>query len=403
MKKRILSALLAVVLLFGVAMSANANSAAEPLKFNNGEFKILHLTDCQDLYPADEKMIKFTDAVLKKYQPDIVVLGGDNSVAGADENDSIEEFFKVKDSAIKELADVFVKNETYFTLVFGNHDNEQKISNDDLLKLYQKHGGKYCLATDPIPELHGCGTHMLPVLSSDGQKTAFAIYMFDSGNYVEDANGNRLGYDSVTPDQIEWYENTSKTLEALNGAKVPAFSFQHIVVGDVYDALFRESSIDMGELSRSFNGKTYSFLPKTENFTGHLFEFPCPGYYNHGQFDAMVARGDMLATFSGHDHVNSYETELKGIKIINTPGATYHSYGNDLVRGARIITVKENDTWNFESEVVTISGLALDNADFASDAGVSPVVAALAVALDEILLALSKASAVISNVISLIA
>lgn len=386
MKKRILSAVLALVLVIGICFSVSAAETKSSLKFDeNGEFKIMHLTDCQDDYPATETMLKFIDASLKEYQPDIVVLGGDNVVAD----------YEDLDAAIAELVKVFVDNKTYFTLVFGNHDCEHGMTNDELMILYQKHGGEYCLANDLYPELHGCGTQMLPVLSSDGTKTAFALYMFDSGSKSDD----NLGYDSVRENQIEWYKSTSKTLEEQEGKKVPALAFQHIVVGDVYDALFYESSVDMGELTPKYNGKTYSFLPRTNNFTGFLLEFPCPGYYNYGQFDAMAARGDILGIFSGHDHINTYETELKGIKIINTGGATYHSYGKEMTRGMRMITVNEKDTWNFESEMVTVNGFALENSDFASDAGVISVVAMITETLAKVLLALGEFSGFFAGII----
>ncbi len=394
--KRFVSIVLALVLVFSAcAISASAYDLV-PLKFDkNGEFKIMHLCDCQDGHPADQKMLKFIDAALKEYQPDIVVLGGDNTVGPEDS----------KKLAIEELCNVFVKNETYFTLVFGNHDREQGVENDELLPMYQFYGKGYCLAYDEVPSLHGTGTHNLPVMSSDGTKVKFNLWMFDSGSHYIDDEGNDLGfYDCVRKDQIEWYQKESNELATLAGGKVPSLAFQHIVVGEVFDALFHESLVDLGVLTpKTNNGKIYSFFPKTENIQdGFLFEFPCPSEKNEGQFEAMVAQKDVLAIFSGHDHINSYTTELDGIKIINTPGATYNSYGNEITRGMRMITVKENDTWNFETEVVTISQFALDNKDFAEDAEIDTFTAGLMLFLGDVLLALNEATKIFSSVITMI-
>ncbi|MBQ2904508.1 MAG: metallophosphoesterase [Clostridia bacterium] len=392
MKKRIISAALALVLIIGACFSVSAAEAQSPLKFDeNGEFKIMHLCDCQDGYPADTRMLKFIDSSIKTYQPDIVVLGGDNVVADHD----------YKEAGIAELVKIFVDNKTYFTLVFGNHDHQQGYTDDEQLAMYQKYGGEYCLAYDAVPELTGTATHALPVLGSKSGKTEFMLYMFDSNQYVS-VNDFEDEYDCVHEDQIEWYKNTSKAVEAQEGKKIPALAFQHIVVGEVYDALFFESAVDLGVLTPKFNGKIYSFLPKTDNFTGFLFEFPCPGYYNHGQFDAMVERGDVLGIFSGHDHINTYETELDGIKIINTGGSTFNSYGNDMTRGVRMITVKENDTWNFESEMVSISGYALENEDFANDAGIVAFGAVLSEAFGELLLALGKFSGIFAGILGFV-
>ncbi|MBQ2847990.1 MAG: metallophosphoesterase [Clostridia bacterium] len=390
MKKCILSAVLALALIVGVCFSVSAADASTSLRFDeNGEFKIMHLTDCQDVYPANEKMLKFIDAALKEYQPDIVVLGGDNVVAD-----------KNMENGIKELVEILVTNETYFTLVFGNHDHQQDLTDDEQLAVYQKYGGKYCLAYDADPNLTGTATHALPVLASKSDKTELMLYMFDSNEYVSVDGANE--YDCVNPDQIEWYKKTSKDVEAQAGKKIPGLAFQHIIVGEAYDALFYESKVDLGALTPKFNGKIYSFLPKTDNFTGFLLEFPCPGYYNHGQFDAMVERGDITGIFSGHDHINTFETELDDIRIINTGGATYNSYGRDMTRGMRMITVNEDNTWSFESEMVTINGFALENRDFASDAGVSRFVAVITESLAKVMLALGEFSGIFSKMISVI-
>ena len=398
MKKRIFSLALALVMIMSVCFSVSAFAADDvnpaPLKFNIGEFKVMHLCDCQDGYPAIDTMLKFIDAALKEYKPDIVVLGGDNTVGKKE----------TKALAIEELCNVFVENKTYFTLVFGNHDREQGFENDELLPMYQIYGKGYCLAYDEVPSLHGTATHNLPVMSSDGKKIKFNLWMFDSGSKYIDENGNNLGiYDCVREDQIEWYQAKSKALETLAGGKVPSLAFQHIVVGEVYEALFHESLVDLDVVTPKANGKIYSFFPKTENIQdGFLFEFPCPSEKNHGQFDAMVKGGDVLAVFSGHDHINSYTTELDGVKIINTPGATFDSYGNDIVRGVRMITVKEDNTWDFETEVVTISQFALDNKDFAEDAGIDTFTASLMLTLGDILLALNNLTKGFSSIISLI-
>ena len=391
MKKRILSLALALAMIFGICATAGAADSGV-LRFDeNGEFKIMHICDCQDDYPADPEMLIFLDAVVKEYKPDLVILGGDNTVGPPDMTR------EDKSNAIKELVSVFVENKTYFTLVFGNHDHQQGFTDDELFVMYQEHGKEYCLAYDPHPELTGTATHALPVLGSKSLKAELMLYMFDSNEYVS-VNGAEE-YDCVNPDQIEWYKSVSKAAEIANGGEVvPALAFQHIIVGEVYDALFHETSVDMGELSRSFNGKTYSFLPRTENIEeGFLFEFPCPGYYNHGQFDAMVERGDVMGVFSGHDHTNDFVTELDGIKIVNTAGATHGGYSTDFNRGVRMITVNENNPGTFETKMVTTRQLAIDNADYAAEVGINKFAAILTIAFGEFLKTMGSFTGIFSR------
>lgn len=389
MAKRILSIILALCMLCGVCAIASAEEAPV-LKFDeNGEFKILHLCDCQDGYPADARMFEYINTVLETYEPDLVILGGDNTV-GEEET---------KELAVEELVKPFVDHKVPFTLVFGNHDYQQGYNNDELFEMYKRYGGEYCVAYDAVPELHGTATHNLPVYASDSDDIKFNLWMFDSGTYVQDENGDDIGYDCVTEDQINWYKETSDALAQQAGGKVPSLAFQHIIVGDVYDMLFAESPIALGEITREFNGKIYSFFPKLHNFTGFLLEYPCPGVYNYGQFDAMVEQGDVLGIFSGHDHTNDFETELDGIKIINTPSATQSHYSSPVNNGARLITIKEDDTWNFTSEVITYNELIIKDSDFAEAIGASKFEAVLMNFLADFALAITKVAAIFSAII----
>lgn len=391
--KKVLSVLLAFILTATVmSVSVSAADEAAPLRFDeNGQFKILHISDCQDDYPLEEKMLTYINYMLDVYEPDLVVLGGDNSI-GPDTTKALE---------VEELVKPFVEHGVYFTVVFGNHDHEQGVDKETLLGYFQQYGGEYCLAYDAVPELHGTATHNLPVLASDSDDVKFNVWLFDSGNYVADENGNRLGYDSVTTDQVEWYKETSEALESQAGAKVPSLAFQHIVVGEVYDAMFPSISFEIPYIVETYNnGKHYPIVaPNTSTFAGHLFEQPSPGVFNYGQFDAMKERGDVLGIYCGHDHINSYELEYEGIIIGNTPGATCHSYGNEMTRGSRLFVINEEDTSTYSAEVITYNDLALANDDFAAAIGVSKLEAGFWVFIDYLLLFLKNISALAIKVI----
>lgn len=357
--KKVISILLALAVVFTCVATSFATEDNSPiLKFDkNGEFKILHLTDCQDEYPAHTEMLQFIEHTLKKYNPDLVVLGGDNTVDGDGE----------QEQAIAEIVDIFVKYETYFTLVFGNHDREYGEKEDQinhnalLLSYYQKAGGKYCLAYDQVAELSGVGTHNLPILASDSDKVAYNLYMFDSGTSgYKDENGNE-GYECVYPDQIEWFKTTNSAYTANNGgAVIPSMAFQHIIVGEIMDVFYKEKSeVDFSIESKFCNGKEYdlTFADLSAIKDGMLTEPPCPGVANFGQFDALVEQGT-VAVFSGHDHVNTFTVELNGVDIVNTPGCTFNSYGQDYNRGARLITLHEG-TDEYDSQVLLLAESAL--------------------------------------------
>lgn len=362
--KKVISIVLSIVIVLShsIMTFAGVQGGNDVLKFDeNGEFKIFNICDIQDDYPIHQTTVAFIKDMIKLHNPDLVVLGGDNSTAPKE----------VKADAIKELCDIFVDCETYFTFVFGNHDDEQGVSREELFEMYKLYGGKYCLAYDAVPELTGVGTHNLTVKSSDGSKIAYNLYMFDSNTYTYDDEGNRLGYDCVHADQIEWYKNTAAALKAQNGGEtVKAMAFQHIIVQDIYEMMFYKSPCAIGKATLNFDGQSYTYLPYVHNIKdGFLLEAPCPGYYNYGQFDAFVETGDVVATFSGHDHLNSFTVEKDGVDIVNTPGCTFGSYGDPATRGIRMLTINEADTSVYESEMLTISEYVLGDGEYLTEFG----------------------------------
>lgn len=355
--KKVVSILLAAIMLISCGITAFAADYSLPvLSFDdNGDFKILHLCDCQDNFPAHKAMLDFIVHALDKYDPDLVVLGGDNTVGEG----------KTKSEAIAELVKPFVDSETYFTLVFGNHDREQGVTNEELLRLYQQHGGKYCLAYNADNGINGVGNHNLPIFSSNPLVPAYNLYMFDSGTSGFKDDAGHDGYEGVHDDQIRWFESVNSTYTLLNGGtEIPSMVFQHIIVGEIMDVLYKEKSeVPLSLDSKFCHGKDFdlTFCDLSAIKSGIILEPPCPAVKDNDQFEAMV-RQKVVATFSGHDHINTFTVEHMGVDIVNTPGATYESYGNDLVRGGRLITIHD-DTREYESEVITISQEVMDGAD----------------------------------------
>ncbi len=351
--KKIFSAILAVLLVTLLLTSAvalpadpSAVGAGRGLRFNDdGQFKILYVTDVQDVYPMKQAMIQFLNEALDATQPDLVIFGGDNIVTP-----------DVR--AYEQMLTPLIERNIKFSLVLGNHDSEcSNMTPEQILEEYQKYPG--CLAFDEVPALHGCGTHNLEVKSSDGSKTAFNIWLFDSGAYATFADGTS-GYDCVRADQVEWYVNRSKELQAANGgALVPSLAFQHIIVAEVFEAMYFRTP-NLGKASRNFsNGVSYSIVPNPLKVKGILQEIPCPSMDNEGQWDAFVERCDVMGCATGHDHTNSFVVDYKGVDIIQCAGSSYESYGNDNVRGATLFTVYEDWPFYYELERVTAADLAV--------------------------------------------
>lgn len=358
--KKIISLVLSIIILAGCfTISGYAANKGEEntLRFNkDGKFTILNLSDIQDCYPIKTLSKKYIEDTVDMVKPDLIILTGDN-ISGYDIPEE-----KDAELAIREFMDIFEERNIKVAAVFGNHDDEEtKSTKEHQLSVYETYdcyiGEKGFCIKDRV------GTYNLPVMKSDNSGYGFNLWMIDSGTYnTENEYG---GYACVYKKQIEWYKETAEKLKKENGGKVvPSINFQHIIVPEIYDALKQVKILRPGCIIRKKNplsDKTKIYvLP--EGAKGQLREYPCPPYYNNGQYDAMLETGDVLATVSGHDHENTFEIDYKGIKIINTPTVGFNAY-NDINVGSRVFVLDENDPENFETYCLSYSDVYPDMDD----------------------------------------
>ena len=144
----------------------------------------------------------------------------------------------------------------------------------------------------------------------------------------------------------------SAVKEANGGEPVYSVAFQHIVPPQIKYAL---KEVDEGtEGAVAFAGSWYTLPDDVDPEVNWLTEAPCPpntefpeGY---NEVDTMLAQGDVLGIFYGHDHINCYDVLYEGLHLVSSPGHTFSSY-NDYHRGVRTITIDINDTSVYETEV----------------------------------------------------
>lgn len=342
--------------------------STEPLRFGaDGKFRILHITDIHEVDPAmdddadksvparkSEETMNVIEQCIVRSKPDLVVFGGDN-ISGYWQEFTYDYMYRT----IKRIIEPVAKRNIPLAIVFGNHDAECEYMLPFLMKenqigIYAEYGnfrGSYNEA-----DISGCGNYSLPVMSNDGTRVAWNIWCIDSNDYVRDENYNEIkgaGYGFVQQDQIAWYEKRAAQLKGENGGKnVPSVLFQHIPVLQEYDVLRETKKGTNGAVER--HGK-YFYAPDGVFSDGEMNEAPCPPESHGEEFESWKKTGDIVAAFFGHDHANTFTTELDGIKLSQTPGAGYHSYGNK--RGGRLIVLDENNVNDVYSEVIFIEPL----------------------------------------------
>lgn len=312
------------------------------LEFKNGKFKILQVSDPQDMHYVRHSMIKMLNKAYDDFKPDLVVFTGDNVLsnhlldARFGNRQSGEGWFETRKRMKKALKFILKPLEDRgipFAMHFGNHDDMCCMTKEEIIELYREYS---CFVGLCDTYGHGdIGTHNILVYSGDSPK--FNIWMVDTSrqNKAEDK-----GYEGVTEKAVEWYKATSDKL-----GRLPSLMFQHIPMSEIDDCVEECSKKDEGAVKLYDENKYIRLKPEKVN-SGKLFE-PTPGCKeNYGQFEAVKSQGDVLAVIYGHHHMNKFDITHEGVRMIQTPAASFRCYGNEN-RGVSLFEIDEANPTEF--------------------------------------------------------
>lgn len=271
----------------------------------DGKFKIVQFTDVHFKYgnPASNVALERINEVLDAEQPDLVIFTGDVIYSAP------------ADSGMVQVLEQVSKRKLPFVVTFGNHDDEQGLSRQQLYDIIRKVPGNI------MPDR---GTALSPDYaltvksSSNPQKDAAVLYCMDSHSYspLKDVKG----YAWLTFDQVNWYRQQSAAFTAQNGGQpIPALAFFHIPVPEYHEAVADENS----------------------TIRGTRMEEACAPRINSGMFAAMKEGGDVMGIFVGHDHDNDYAVMWKNILLAYGRYTGGNTVYNHLPNGARVIVLDE--------------------------------------------------------------
>lgn len=325
--------------------------AAVPLRFKkDGSFKIMQITDTQEIPAVNPDTLKLMNQALEQEKPDLVVFTGDQ-IKGYGVTFKGDSHAKVK-RTIATLLEPVVERGIPFAVTFGNHDDQAGVTKEEQWEHYKTY--PLCLGED-AEEADGCGTFHLPVLAGDSDKTVLNIYMIDSHG---DQKGG--GYQPVDASQLEWYRRTRDKLKDQNeGQYVPSMVFQHIPCHEYYNVL-RQVKKGTKHAVRAFrtHKNEYYLLDESKCAPGGIFkEPPSIPDIDTGEFKALSEKGDVFAVFAGHDHNNSFVGTHEGIDLGYTQGCGFNVYGPGPERGVRVFELKEENPRAYTSRTITFRTL----------------------------------------------
>ena len=308
------------------------------------DIRVLQLTDIQTIEGAQkryeyrvggngpattyENYEKYIGQVIQQYNPDFIIVTGDNVYGEFD--DSGEEFL-----AFIEFMDSFG---IPWSTVFGNHDNESNMGVD--WQCEQLENSKYCLFKQR--ELTGNGNYSVALTQGGEVKRVF--YMLDSNgcagmSEISFANGHSKKEVGFGEDQISWYTQSITQLKrAFPDVKISmAFHIQLSVFMDAFNKYgFAYSPIDLDLLPEAQAAGDFGYIgsaPKT------------PWDSNYAVWNSIKNLG-VDSIFVGHEHRNSASIMYEGVRLTyGQKSSTYDRYNSNddgPIMGGTYINISSN-------------------------------------------------------------
>lgn len=201
-----------------------------PLKFKNGRFRMLIISDLHYRPGEDGRTIKALTKLIDTAKPDFIFMNGDIT-GGRSEK---EEFV----SLLSDVASPIEQRNIPWAHVFGNHDESpglEKVYQQSVFERYP-----HCVSMAGPEKLPGVGNYFLPVYDKDGN-VVFGFWAFDSMQDFKTqsapvAYGFEPYFDLLMPsriasssdsdylrfEQVMWYYTESQKLEKEFGRKIPS-------------------------------------------------------------------------------------------------------------------------------------------------------------------------------------
>lgn len=322
------------------------------------EFKVLQLTDVHIgggwmSLKKDAMALNAVSAMVTAEKPDLVVVTGDMAYPVPFQSGT----FNNKASA-KIFASLMEQLGVYWTVAFGNHDTElySYYSREQIADFYENSGFKYCIFTSGPEDVDGSCNQLINIKNTKGEITQ-SLYVFDSHSYTDgDFLGIMWKYDNIHENQVEWYKNNVKAVNAKNNelykkegikkkSDVKSLAFFHIPLAEQRDAWYEYANNGYKDT------ENVKYIYGVAGETGNVVY--C-GMHDDNLFETMEELGSTKGIFVGHDHKNNFSLIYKGIRLTYGMSVDYLAYPGiyklGAQRGCTVIEISPDGSFDCHAE-----------------------------------------------------
>lgn len=280
------------------------------------------------------------DTLMKRVKPDLVTVSGDISWSG--------DF-----QAYVNFADLMEKYDTPWAPVWGNHDNQG--GPEFIEKVVAEYTSRpHCVYESGDPSL-GNGNYTIAVM--EGGRCVEGIIMMDSHDrapYTDFEGNEQITWAKLIPEQLPWYEQQIKELEALGCGEstlimhIPIYAYNTCL-----NAAFR-SGIDRKSISDAESFGCDCWNEGYEDSFGVMHEGIGSYACDEGMFDLIKKLDNTRYLIAGHDHINNtvvcYENTVFIYGLKTGPGC----YWEKELNGGTVLEIESDGVSTVNHEYVKV-------------------------------------------------
>jgi 3',5'-cyclic AMP phosphodiesterase CpdA len=278
----------------------------------------IHIENIKESEKADKKALDAIETLVKRINPDLIIITGDISNAG----DYDAEFRQAE-----QVANLLDEMKVYWTVTFGNHETGVIEERKKLGDFYESHR-PYCLFQKG-GEGKGVGNAIINIENLK-DRVVQSLVLIDSNGGLPGG-----GYENIDSSQIEWYESAIQHINEINsGEVVKSLMFLHIPLQEYKTALLKYAIAGARDTS------------DVQWLGGAWGEWPAIAKYPDDMFETIKRLNSTKAVFCGHDHFNYFGIRYKEIELVYGMSIDYWAYagGRVMQRGATVITIHSDGT-----------------------------------------------------------
>lgn len=298
-------------------------------------FRVLQLTDLHIgggylSRHEDLQALCIVNRTIRSTNPDLIVLTGDLACPRAHISLSRNNL-----NSYRIITDMLERIGIPYAITFGNHDAEGRATHKRRELAEFLLTKQHCLfvENEETENITGFSNYIVKLRNKSGRLNS-VLFMLDSNEYI--ITNKKRGYDYIHDDQVQWYENVTRRINREEGRKIPSHLYMHIPIKEYNDAWY--SAINAN------SSAVYYYGSRDEKIS-------CSGFESK-LFEKVLELGSTKGIFCGHDHLNDFSVEYKGVRFTYGQGIDCILYAKNLSehKGATLLKIYKDGSFQIKGK-----------------------------------------------------